>query len=165
VIHSWWHQMRPNQKDLDDLRWQEAPWKQRLKGQTMRTNHFCYWTSTLLLWDTSACVCVCVCVAARKHLEVMYTEYINIFAYAHTHTHIYIYNYTWYMDHLCIYLLIFRPSVCTFIMEKVPLRWARHRGSMHQCFHGSRTASVARCFLMGIESVISWGNHGSIGKP
>ena len=109
------------------------------------------------------CVCVCVCVAARKHVEVMYTEYLNIFAYAHTHT--YIYNYTWYMDHLCIYLLIFRPSVCTFIMEKVPLRWARHRGSMHQCFHGSRTASVARCFLMGIESVISWGNHGSIGKP
>ena len=53
----------------------------------MRTNQFCYWTSTLLLWDTSACVCV----AARKHLEVMYTEYINIFAYAHTHTHIYIY--------------------------------------------------------------------------
>ena len=106
VIHSWWHQMRPNQKDLDDLRWQEAPWKQRLKGQTMRTNHFCYWTSTLLLWDTSACVCVCLCVCGcaqtcRGHVYRIY-QYICICA----HTHIYIITHdTWIISaYICWYL-------------------------------------------------------------
>jgi hypothetical protein len=64
-----------------------------LKTKTKGTNNA---HQPVLLLDFDAVTlgyqCVWVCVAARKHLEVMYTEYINIFAYAHTHTHIYIYT-------------------------------------------------------------------------